>query len=108
LVELICFWHEMWRQFSETFWSQLRNDLPDVYAIFDSALQAEVQFARNRFAPLLRPDTPLVAAEFLISSATNAARDDEWLRAHNLTYRQAVETMVAIWARGALRRSKRV
>ncbi|WP_421849244.1 TetR/AcrR family transcriptional regulator [Novosphingobium sp.] len=102
IVELICWWHEMWSAFPQNFWTQLETDHPEAYARFREMLDAEIGNARHRFSKFLKPGIPKGVADMILDAATQAARDDDWLRGMNLTYRDAVIGIVELWAFGSM------
>lgn len=97
--------HELvrWRtRFSDDFWSELRSDHPEAYALYAEMARSVQQGVSEWLAGSVRPGVDPVFARELLGGAVRRALQPEVLAASGMTPAEAVDAAVDLWVRGAL------
>jgi AcrR family transcriptional regulator len=100
-------WAEAWSasvsRYAPAFWEDLRRDHPHANEIFRGELRRWKEAGAARLRPHLRPELhPEIALQVLDLILTHAS-DPRLSERAGTGRRQAIETAIQIWARGALR-----
>src|SRR5262245_40615404 len=106
-VEGMVHWAEAWSasvsRYAPAFWEDLRRDHVQAHAIFRRELGRWKEAGAARLRPYLRPELhPEIALQVLDLILTHAS-DPRLSERAGTGRRQAIETAIQIWARGALR-----
>jgi hypothetical protein len=99
-------WADAWAasvsRYSPAFWEDLRRDHAPAHAIFRGELGRWKEAGAARLRPHLRPElNPEIALAVLDLILTHAS-DPRFSERAGTSRREAIETAIRIWARGAL------
>lgn len=99
-------WADEWSKgvglYSQRFWDEVRDCCPDAFARYRTRMDALRAHSHERMKFWLRPGlNPGVALELLFA-AIRTAMDPLICDRHNVTRSDALDSLVEVWARGAL------
>jgi AcrR family transcriptional regulator len=102
MTEAAVGWIEARERFSPVFWRELAREYPDAARVFRSRVRANMERARERLIPLMRPDLDSALALELLLEMVQLATDTDRCERVGLTRREAARAALDLWARGAL------
>ncbi len=102
----LLYWSDAWSgavaRYAPAFWDDLKRDHPKAYSIFRERLGEWKRLGAARLRPFIReglnPDMALATLNLILENAPKP----EISESLGISRKEAIETAIAIWARGAL------
>ncbi|MCB0221204.1 MAG: TetR/AcrR family transcriptional regulator [Chrysiogenetes bacterium] len=105
-AEGLMHWAKAWSQkvseYSPAFWDDIERDHPEAFRIFEDEVGKWRRMGANLLRPSIRKDLHADTALANLNLILDNAPRPEFCERLGVTRREAIETSIAIWARGAL------